>query len=59
METASASSQSCIGLGGGFLHFPRIEEGGGPRCEELEEELMFDVDANLVAFDGAGLRLGT
>jgi len=59
METASALSQSHIGLGGGSSQFPRIEEGGGLGGEELDVELMFDVDDDLEADDRAGASLGT
>ena len=50
----SASSQSYIGLGGDSSQFPRTEEGGGPRGKELDDELMFDIDADLEADDRAG-----
>ena len=53
VEMASASSQSRTSSGGGSSLFPRTKEGRGPRDEELEEELMFDIDADLVALDGA------
>lgn len=51
METASASSQPHTGSEGGSLQFPRTEEGEGPGGEELDDELMFDVDADLEADD--------
>ena len=57
VETASASSQSCIGSGGGYSKFPWIEEGRGPRGSKLGDELMFDVDADLDADDTAGPSL--
>ena len=58
MEMASASPQSRTASRGNSSQFPRTEEGGGPGNEELEEELMFDIDANLVALDGARPSLG-
>ena len=59
VETASASSQSCISSGGGYSKFPWTEEGRGPRGNKLGDELMFDVDADLDVDDTVkpGLRL--
>ena len=37
---------------------PQTEDGGGLEGDELEEELMFDVDADLVALDRARLGPG-
>ena len=53
---ANAMSQSCTCLGRGSSQLLQTEEGGSLEGDELEEELMFDVDANLLALDKA--RLG-
>lgn len=45
META----QSCTRLRGGSSQFPWTNEGGGPGGVELEDDLMFDLDADLEA----------
>ena len=58
MLTASALSQSYTCSGGDSLQLPQTEEGGDLEGNKLEEELMFVVDADLVAFDRARLGLG-
>ena len=59
VETTSASSQSHIGSGKGSSQFPHTEEGGNPKGDELEDELMCDVDVDLVANDAFGPGPGT
>ena len=54
METTNASSQSHTSSGGGSSQFPWTKEGGDLGGMELEDELMFDLDADLVADDMAG-----
>lgn len=44
-------SYSCTSSGGGSSQFPQTEEGKGLRGEELDDDLMFDIDANLEADD--------
>ena len=58
IEMANAMSQSCTCSGRGSSQLPQTEEGGGLEGDELEEELMFDVDADLVALDRARLGPG-
>ena len=59
VETSNASSQSCTSLGGGSSQFLQIDEGGGPRGAELEDELIFDLDMDLEANDMARQIPGT
>lgn len=59
VETASASSQSCTSLGGGFSQFPWIKDGRGPGGKELEVKLMFVVDVDLAVLDKVGPGLST
>ena len=59
METTSASSQSYDGSGGNSSKFPWTKEGGGPRGEELDDELIFDMDADLEGNDRAEPGPGT
>ena len=54
MEIANASSQSHTSLGGSSSQFPWTKEGGDLGGVELKDELMFDLDADLVADDMAG-----
>ena len=43
----------------GSSQFPHTEEGGNPKGDELEDELMCDVDVDLVANDAFGPGPGT
>ena len=58
-ETASASSQSHTSSRGDSSQFPWTKEGGDPGGMELEDELMFDLDADLEANDMVGQGTGT
>ena len=59
MATTSSSSQYRIGSGRGSSLFPHTKEGGGPKGDELEDELMFDVDVYLQSDDANELSPGT
>ena len=59
VETASASSQSHTNSRGDSSQFPWTKEGGDPGGVDLEDELMFDLDADLEADDMAGQGTGT
>ena len=59
VEMTSTSSQFRNGSSGDSSQFPHTKEEGGPGGDELEDELMFDVDANLEVDNVARLSNGT